>query len=135
MASYLACGDADIMKQQWARMCSKQATLDGQEPNPERATKRPRIDASTRPKDLKLHATPGTIEEKTEEVPHDVRCMNEVRSIVADWASGTSPASPKASPVNFAAQQASPKQPTPRSPLMPSRPSPEAVLIRRPILL
>ena len=132
MASYLAAPcDSEVMKQQWARMCSKQAALDGHEPNPERAAKRHKTEASTRPNDLKLPATLGTVEEKTEDVPHDVRCMNEVRSIVADWASGNSPASPKAFPI--AAQQASPKQATPRSPLMPSRPSPEAVLIRRPI--
>ena len=58
--------------------------------------------------------------------------MNGVRSIVADWASGNSPASPKAFPI--AAQQASPKQAAAKSPLLPSRPSPDAVLIRRRLL-
>ena len=58
MASYLAAPcDSEVMKQQWARMCSKQAALDGHEPNPERAAKRHKTEASTRPNDLKLPAT------------------------------------------------------------------------------
>ena len=118
LMAYLAVGsDTSVLKQQWARMCSKQAALgsdsaDGA--NPERAAKRRMTNAS---KELKLPQPPGTHDEKTQGLPREIASMNEVRSnLGGDWVSrGSADSLGDSSP-----DEASPK--SNKSP--PSRPSP-----------
>lgn len=123
--AYLAVGsDNSVLKQQWARMCSKQAALRGDSAdgaNPERAAKRRMTDAAKEP--LKPPQPPGTLDEKAQGVPRNVACLTEVRSNLGDWESRGSEESLR----DASADEASPKS----NKTPPTRPSPEDGLAQR----